>query len=353
MILKKFEHILFGYGIGLELKTKLSKICNIANRVCLCTLWLIFVVFQAGNSFQKFEFRHCELIFTYVYCFHFIYLIASKRKDILSLNKLLVRLTPGHVSSYVRRIASKYVVIWLCVYFIDTILSPITCYVVGVKCVDETMSDRLHKSFTKYSFGVKMFMITFWLIIANLKYYLTLLMTLIYVLYIHSFETLTTDFIKALSHNRSEGRGHDRSYLLLLSKTKTMFENTFSTIPLCKFVFTFLQTTTYFLMFRKNSPGIIASVYAFYVWNINTWSTLAILFAIENGNKRIKICYDDMLIATQHDESKVTFSLEVEKTMKLEFTAWKLFSLDKSLVLHLISAMLTFSILFLQIVNGN
>ena len=135
---------------------------------------------------------------------------------------------------------------------------------------------------------------------------------------------------------------------------KSLFEHIYSITPLLKFIQTFLQTTMYILQFRNIEAKHFLSAWLItpvVMWICQTLVTIFLVYVIDRANSRLKLIHEFIMKMYIGSDDAVIDKLlnDVKENYRFEMTAYGLFVLNKSVILEFGSALVTFSVLFVQL----
>lgn len=132
------------------------------------------------------------------------------------------------------------------------------------------------------------------------------------------------------------------------------FEANFSFLPLIWYFNIFVRGVNY--IFKLSNQGIainLINILTVYWFLSKLLFTFSVLFTVSNVNSNLRKMFKQFDSKTLLLENAYIDKLkqEIEKNLLMKFTAYEIFNLDKNLVLSFISALVTFAILFQQLVG--
>ena len=134
---------------------------------------------------------------------------------------------------------------------------------------------------------------------------------------------------------------------------KSLFEQIYSITPLLKFIQTFLQTNLYILTLH-NIQALSFRTWLLppmIMWLSQTLVTIYLVYVIDRQNSRLKLIHEFIMkqYVGSNDAEIDKLLDDVKENHRFEMTAYGLFVLNKSVISEFGSALVTFSVLFIQL----
>jgi len=279
--------------------------------------------------------------------FYIIHMIR-KRLEIDQMLMSLRRHFNREMATRMTKVSIVFVTLWLSIYIFDIMLNVWLAF--GSQLgLDNMVSTRLSPSLVKFPRSVKVMAFVYWLYAAFLKYYLPMLMTLVYNYLIIAINLVKSEFLMNLTRSKLSISGSRRKWQEI-NHLLFDFEQLFNMIPFFNFCISFLEITSFFLVLNHNDGlyGYIFLWFNFIVYSSQTLSSLFIINLFDHKNRRHLLNYQKKCLTMTDHQQLIS---DIKETIDYRLTAWSLFDLNKSLILNFISALITFSILFKQLTD--
>ena len=340
------DKINFIYGVSLKNHpSKISRIFNILNRYHLIVLLIIMFILKVFEMYSTFGYNKLEYFSYYWISWYYIYLFTMKKEAI----KELIRAIRKHMTDndlITCLPASKryfyYMIILYLMYF------PNQQY----HNLDMLVRDRLEHvpQLKSLPYSIKLVLLFWRSYIMVISVNLGSLITFIYIYFLRCIDVITTRFLTNVTNNVKLHK--PRLIWREICDTRDMFECLFNAFPFIKFSVTFLQTTTYILYFDHASLGFnFNTSTVVYSWLLATIQTLSIITTIEQFNQKYQVMFKALSKKYLYLNDSQTKSLidDIEKHCELKLSACSLFVINNGVILNFISALISFSVLFVQI----
>ncbi len=178
-------------------------------------------------------------------------------------------------------------------------------------------------------------------------------------IYIYTFSivfTIKRQFLSNLTIRDSNSLKLLYQEWLEIVELKYNFESTCSIYPLFKFIGTFIWTLSYIISFHRNEFhgwGKLDYILAVLLWVIPTGLNLILLYLIEHANEccqRFFLNFCKQYGLSNNVQVQLLLR-EIEKHLNFKLTAYGLFKLNSSLILSFGSALISFTILAVQLAS--
>ena len=147
-------------------------------------------------------------------------------------------------------------------------------------------------------------------------------------------------------------------------EVKAQLENVFSCIPCFWYFYVFAKVLVIFINLQLNYSAALGNTTKFHtdpddiffmIQSIMTFFVLILLlFVSESMSKNSRELTEKLFIAiVKKNDTKAWLNsmTDLEAVQSFELTAWDLFSINKKLLLYFTSSLVTFTVLFAQVVN--
>lgn len=345
-IIDYFNYILICVGLHLCPTTRYVRLCNNTIRIVTIILLLFSIAITTLQFVEEFNAPNIEAIVNFLIIGYFPYQYMTKLQSIQQLCHRIDRLLNKSDLAHLRKLSFYYVVAIALVQIVWYVKAVNDWYGIIAATKDYSwMDDDIPTTLRANKAAAT----ALWIVKVSFHYTTSFVADFMYVMYLLLVQALIrvqARFLEKLDVEMSLAWASNT--WSEIKETRFEFEQLFTMYPLLKFMSTFVWTTTYVVGIYQ---GIIEEkLFAITIWALATCLTFSVLFVIDNGNvefERSCIRFREKIKSTKSQKLR-DFADDVSANLHLKLTAYGMFDLNKSVILSFVSAIVSFSVLFLQ-----
>ena len=314
-----------------------------------------YATFALGQkSYEYFEYHKSYTIvylFSYIlYFFYLLHLTIFKMK-INEFNDIIEDLLKEDDKHLINRYSRVFSFIFITLLLIDMCLSH---NVLLIDDIDVYVKSKLYLDSKTLNPIVK-YVIIIWrylciLLTSNFLY----LMIFIYVSYILLISKISHSFIANFrEYIKNNSLKCMRIYWRKICYVRCRFERLFTWYPLLTFAYTYLKTILFLIYFKSQTFKFdYKMTTSLYYLSISIVIPIVLVCFIDHANSESRQLVEQLVSESLIDDDLADCEQllnEINQNYKMKFTAYGLFTLDKRLLVGFTSALISFSILFMQL----